>query len=868
MQIDGWQPSKQIVGEEGAQGQAGGARRSEDNALEPIAADEKVNGIKSGVGLPQGRVALSADQFTHSNFLEKLLPGASEYHNDTNALGITTCWNSEGNCLTERCGTIFDTSVSTPAFPFRKGLYILKERENQSHAYSAVLDFDCDFVYPNAVFHALVDCLFPSTALLFSTRTLQANSSVAIISPTNLLPYMEIFCRYFKQQSLTNVSFFSSFDVNRLKRDGLNCVAGHYPMHQLNIGQQLSTWHIYKRSIDKREKTGEDLKLDMFRQLISSPLNISCDNRCTTIVLICRLQHSRIFLDGEELISALGSEFGAERIRVYYGNESLEETVHIFNSACAVVGYHGAGSMNLVFSCPGTLHLELTTYSGALIGRIMSSKDWDPWRTNEAGLTKLLRGIRWEKKYIEQHHLHVNPHQVVLDDSPDRNGDRTIKEANILLTREHIDDITARLRGVLPTSLSPLLKQLKRRKPNIQTFRIPQVKLGFGSVFDGQEYCSHLKWKPVCWGEGSCTSAWPDVLLRPNQSCPMFLEALALDQGGLGHCFMSFNSVLRLASSNHLTIRSRYGCSAHGAEASLIQNAIFGNQFWTETGSCIPVYIDVSLANLSQARSQYQATNCAQKNRSHCALFRLKDKLQPAENGIDPCGYRAAFLNHQDKLDSNDLKVASTGKVKRVFELATSSTMKIAVHMRQGDVLQGMKEGTFKRDDFMVRTIPNQFYLEMLRKIMQILQENGKTATSVTLHVEGASNATHVPNLDGTFTDFETPLGVYGASIVFGPAHPVLALADICSSQIFVGAKSGFTHLAALLCVNTLTLAPRFWHSYDYLPNTILLETKAGLFSLNVSGTELKYRQFDLDKLQSSNVLPALRHLSSLAWSQ
>jgi capsular polysaccharide biosynthesis protein len=41
--------------------------------------------------------------------------------------------------------------------------------------------------------------------------------------------------------------------------------------------------------------------------------------------------------------------------------------VHLFAGACAVVGYHGAGATNTIFSRNRTLVVEIDTYTGTLM---------------------------------------------------------------------------------------------------------------------------------------------------------------------------------------------------------------------------------------------------------------------------------------------------------------------------------------------------------------------------------------------------------------------------------------------------------------------------------------------------------------------
>jgi hypothetical protein len=49
-----------------------------------------------------------------------------------------------------------------------------------------------------------------------------------------------------------------------------------------------------------------------------------------------------------------------DNVVAYYGNETVEDTIRIFSRACVIIGVHGAGFANIVFSRPRTLAIEIT----------------------------------------------------------------------------------------------------------------------------------------------------------------------------------------------------------------------------------------------------------------------------------------------------------------------------------------------------------------------------------------------------------------------------------------------------------------------------------------------------------------------------
>jgi hypothetical protein len=70
---------------------------------------------------------------------------------------------------------------------------------------------------------------------------------------------------------------------------------------------------------------------------------------------------SRKFLHPGQLVRRL-SELTHMAVRPYLGTESADETIWLFARASAVVGYHGAGLVNLVFVPRPVCAVEITTY--------------------------------------------------------------------------------------------------------------------------------------------------------------------------------------------------------------------------------------------------------------------------------------------------------------------------------------------------------------------------------------------------------------------------------------------------------------------------------------------------------------------------
>ena len=91
--------------------------------------------------------------------------------------------------------------------------------------------------------------------------------------------------------------------------------------------------------------------------------------------------------NADELMRRLALALPKDTVTVYHGNESLADTVCMFARAAAVVGVHGAGHVNALFSRPGTAVLELgpVKHSGG---------SEELWRTN-ADVASAHGSLRW-----------------------------------------------------------------------------------------------------------------------------------------------------------------------------------------------------------------------------------------------------------------------------------------------------------------------------------------------------------------------------------------------------------------------------------------------------------------------------------------
>ena len=84
------------------------------------------------------------------------------------------------------------------------------------------------------------------------------------------------------------------------------------------------------------------------------------------ILIIVRIGSERRYVNDNgtldlSIVDSFKQKFGAKRISTYFGNESASDVIQLFHNAIVVIGIHGAGVVNTLFSnAEKTLVLEIT----------------------------------------------------------------------------------------------------------------------------------------------------------------------------------------------------------------------------------------------------------------------------------------------------------------------------------------------------------------------------------------------------------------------------------------------------------------------------------------------------------------------------
>jgi len=304
-----------------------------------------------------------------------------------------------------------------------------------------VIDTKCHHVCENEIFHRVESCLVPHYALLREAlRTAMVTSSAATCILYDADGYLSIEGGMLQNlllpawQKGTSSSFSAASriipvpyhalwpksEVNYcwkekktesscfLVRNGTsilstlnNCASG--VNHSCDFGRTIA-------------ERAENLRNDLFNLWgLSTKGTVHShrwrDNRNNTlestdmsirpiVVLIDRPNgknraDARVFSDTKALISAL--ELAGMNVHVYTGSTSTfsVETARLFGAADLVLGYHGAGCINLLYSSQGTACIELYASRGTNSSGFVSSYNYS---TGFASINKRIAdwGLRWK----------------------------------------------------------------------------------------------------------------------------------------------------------------------------------------------------------------------------------------------------------------------------------------------------------------------------------------------------------------------------------------------------------------------------------------------------------------------------------------
>ena len=353
-----------------------------------------------------------------------------------------------------------------------------------------VFDGSCHHLYRDAFWHRMVDCLVPSYAVL--TQFAQAwgaaapdrKAGVCLMLHVNanrepqgddhpqLAPYADFVTSVLP---LPRGVFRQAAVADSMVRDPSWRQRERELYHAAEIfavrpHAVVTTW-APGGSLKRRGCSGmEQLSLRTLRSVLlaqspaaSAAADVSLgkgDTRISPgILLIRRQSDERAFGNFDAVRAGIQRRVPEAVISTYWGNESLADTAALFNGNGAVIGYHGAGLVNTLFSTERSLVVEVTTTFNTI-----ASGRWAPagadstilaasgsptklWRTNDALAT--CNQMRWQSYLVPHRQLGFS--DTTLDNlQREKVGGRHVdllrRAPAVTLTKPDLDHIASVIR--------------------------------------------------------------------------------------------------------------------------------------------------------------------------------------------------------------------------------------------------------------------------------------------------------------------------------------------------------------------------------------------------------------------------------------
>jgi len=227
----------------------------------------------------------------------------------------------------------------------------------------SIVDLTCLHFWPHAHFHRLVDCAMQNLELF---EVADASQAALLIVPHAMQPFKDLFLSSSDRSVILNPDKGDSNST---------CVcidadaSVRYETRTLGTTAEQST-----RAIRFRERTWRAVGL---------PAVLPAGHG--TLLFLSR-HGARELQNEHEVLLALTRNVPGLSLAMYYGNETLVQTVTLFAGARVVFGFHGAGHGNAVFCRNDSLVVEITFLKDEKLPSI--------WRTNNR-VSALHGRLKW-----------------------------------------------------------------------------------------------------------------------------------------------------------------------------------------------------------------------------------------------------------------------------------------------------------------------------------------------------------------------------------------------------------------------------------------------------------------------------------------
>ena len=264
------------------------------------------------------------------------------------------------DCLLQREGKHGSGFVFS-RFVFEDSLSSENSKCLNASGHNLVIDLSCSYTTPHSlghvpVYHRVAQCVLPLAVLAeyAEAQLWKARQPPLVLLPEELAPLYT---------ALFNLSGRSVVTLpKRAARRSMPCFL---VSHGAKLMWERAELHKALNDAPARNKLRARVLPALRRR--ATELH-SGGARPDTILIVQRSGGTRSFCNFTDslllrLTAALRPAAG-EKLRVYYGNESVTDTLALFSSAKLVIAFHGAALVNLLFCGEGTRVVEITFWDG------------------------------------------------------------------------------------------------------------------------------------------------------------------------------------------------------------------------------------------------------------------------------------------------------------------------------------------------------------------------------------------------------------------------------------------------------------------------------------------------------------------------
>lgn len=374
-------------------------------------------------------------------------------------------------------------------------------------------------------------------------------------------------------------------------------------------------------------------------------------------------------------------------------------------------------------------------------------------------------------------------------------------------------------------------------------------------------------------------SVWPKEFLTPSMDRLMFLEGSHGDSG-LAHAFTNFLGLVEAAVHLNLTAQFHYETNGehHGTNGTQVRNYFFGetmnvplpNKINRSMCDMVDSGTDFELlkANVLKAvaakngettrsdgwpgsnsthgrgnlrrrtETEISATNESSMphgtlNASECTIFKfrsfgLEEKLLSLQR------YRKNIFSMFQCNEQTRLTAIQRKEIK-------PDVIRIAMHIRRGDLFQYFRDQTLPSSCVSDRLISLDAYVSVLKQLFQKLRTLGVEYVQLHVYCEGMGSPFLLPRMDERHylslkADLKEFIGqeyFTDLSLFVGEEDDdIQAFDDCCYSHILITGASGFSNLLGYLCTSPIILAMPMFLPFDYMQNAIDLDVQRTTMSL------------------------------------